>query len=342
MGRGVRHFEPDGIYFVTNRCAGGRFLLTPDPELNETIESALAHYAVIHDVELFGWMFMGNHFHLMARSRTLQIPDFMRDVQRTISDEVKDLRDGWNTSVFPIRYDAEPVLDDRAVRQQLNYILMNPVRAGLVRHPSDWPGVSSTELHRTGSSREVEWIDHKQLRKLRRRADSDEVVDPSRAAETYELEVTNPPDLADCTAAEAGEEIFSDLEVLCRDWVGSQRLEGEEFAGAERVREQDPLARPGEPPEGPEPLCHTTDPEKREEYRQKLTNVTNRYRKALQRWRDGNAEVSFPPGTYPPGWLEAVPYGAAGASSEESGNSHGGGGPGHPPRGDPESGASAA
>lgn len=338
VGRGIRHFEPDGIYFITNRCAGGRFLLTPGPDLNAIIESVLARYAEIHDVELLGWMFMGNHFHLLARSRSLRLPDFMRDLQRKISGEVQNLREDWNSSVFPTRYNDQPVLDDAAVRRTLNYTLMNPVRAGLVRHPTDWPGVSSVELHRTGEPREVEYIDRRQLRRLRRKADDDEQVDPSRAARTYELQVTNPPSLADRTIAEAGAEIFSDLESLCRAWVDTQRLEGEGFAGPDRVRNQDPLARPDEPPEAPEPLCHTTSTERREEYRTKLQNVTTRYRKALEQWRKGVRAVSFPPGTYPPGWLEAVPYASGMAEPSADAEEAPGTDPtrADPPRGDPE------
>lgn len=339
MGRGIRHYEPDGIYFITNRCAGGRFLLTPGPELNSIIEGALARYASVHDTELLGWMFMGNHFHLIARSRSLRIPDFMRDTQRRISGEVQKLREGWNSSVFPRRYDAQPILDDAAVRRALNYVLMNPVRAELVRHPTRWPGVSSIDLHRTGERREVEFIDRRQLRKLRRSAEDGESVDPSRAARTYELKVTNPPSLADQTVAEAGEAVFSDLELECREYVKSRRLEGEEFAGPDRIRNQNPLARPEDPPEGPEPLCHTTDQERQEEYRDKLQHVTNRYRKALEQWRDGIRDVSFPPGTYPPGWLGAVPYAAKGDGAESGATTPN---RSDPPRGDPEFADSAA
>ena len=307
MARNIRHFEPEGVYFITNRCAGGRFLLTPGSEVNRIIKGAMARYAARYDIELFGWLFMGNHFHLIPRSRSLRIPDFMRDMQRNISYEIQQLRDDWNSPVFPERYKCEPILDDAALRQKINYTLINPVRAGLVRHPSNWPGVTSYGLYRRGGSEEAWYLDRKRLRALKRKS-KEGAVDPRRAMLSYDLELTAPPALQDRSLVEAGREVLSDVDATCRKWVEKQRLSTSDFLGATAVRRQDPLGRPSEPPEGAEPLCHTTIPRKAKEYRRQFANVTNRYREALRRWREGEETVSFPPGTYPPGWLQAVPH----------------------------------
>ncbi|MFB6375636.1 MAG: hypothetical protein ABEN55_21575, partial [Bradymonadaceae bacterium] len=235
-----------------------------------------------------------------------KIPQFMRDMQRKISSEIQRLREDWDTAVFPKRYKCEPILGDAALRQKISYTLMNPVRAGLVRHPGRWPGVSSYNLHLEGGYEEASYLDRRRLRSLERKSDGP--VDRSRAMSTYKLELTNPPSMAERTVRDAGRHILSDIDVTCRKWVEKHRLERTEFLGSEEVKEQSAIGRPEQPPEGAEPLCHTKNSKKRECYRRALANVTNRYREALERWRAGHDDVSFPPGTYPPGWMKAVAF----------------------------------
>ncbi|MFB6265447.1 MAG: transposase [Bradymonadaceae bacterium] len=300
MGRRIRHFETDGIYFVTNRCTGSRFLLRPSSELNRVIRGALAKYSSRFDIELFGWVFMSNHFHLIVRSQEQKIPQFMRDFQSDVSAEVKRMT-GWDARVFEQRYDAEPILDDAALAERLEYVAMNPVRADLVAHPSDWPGVCSYDLHASGEDGEAHYLDRTRLGRLEREADG--AVDPQRAMETHPLEWTKPPALEDCSKPEAGERMLKDIDGLCETRAEKRRSRGDSVLGAEGVRRQSPRKKPDEIDRSPEPLCHTTDPEKLEAHREHRRRVATSYRTALQAWRAGETDVSFPTGTYPPGWL---------------------------------------
>lgn len=307
MGRRIRHFEPDGIYFITNRCAGGRFLLTPTEEANRIIRGSLARYADRWDIELFAWIFMGNHFHLIARSEDLNISEFMRDFQRDVSSEIKD-ETGWDLSVFPKRFDAEKILDDPMLHSKIKYTVLNPVRAGLVEHPADWPGVSSWDYHLEGEPMAGKWLDSTWLRKLERKADDGETVDPERAMCTYEIGLTNPPKMEHLSVEEAGERLLGAVDDRCRDHKDSRRLGDEDVKGAETVRNQDPTDQAGEPDEGPEPLCLTTRPSLREQYRDKFENVTDKYRREIQRWHDGCSELDFPSGTHPPSWQSPIAF----------------------------------
>lgn len=322
MGRRRRHFEPEAIYFVTNRCAGGRFLLTPTPEVNGIIRGALAKYARKWDVELFGWLFMSNHFHLMPRSQSLQIPQFMRDFQKKVSSEVKKVT-GWDLSVFPKRYHCEKICDEGAVRQKMRYMLLNPVRAGLVRKAEDWPGVSSWGCHASGEPMKGRNLERELWREMKRQSEDGQVA-RSKAKVTYWLQPAKLPWAEEVGDAEAGRQVVEAVEEVQDEWgkaaVDEARLSGEEVLGAEGVRKQDPMRQPANFEPRPEPLCHAADPAAREAYRSRYRMVMERYDVAIEQWQeDERVEVGFPGGTWPPGWVEAKPYGGEGNGGDGGG-----------------------
>lgn len=321
MGRRIRVWEADGIYHISNRCAGARHLLVPSPEVNAIIRGALTRYAVIHGVILYGWVFMSNHFHLIVKAPQKNISAFMRDVQRTISSRIKELEshEDWDTSVFPKRFKAEKILDDAALKEKILYVAMNPVEAGLVPHPEKWPGVSSWRARCSGEAMEGAYLSKGRLSQLRRRAERPDEVGIERAMLEYEVEVTNPPAKKGMSVAEFGEEIAREVEARCADVARRRRQEGKRaFLGAERVRRLDPLSKPDAPAHSPHPLCHTSDPAKREAYRAFYARVESTYEQQGKRWRAKKVPVRFPAGTFPPGWARVTDGTAIPPEMEES------------------------
>ncbi|MFP4600787.1 MAG: hypothetical protein ACLFVJ_21205, partial [Persicimonas sp.] len=76
MGYKIRQHDPEGIYLVGNRTLQARFFFTPSKEVNAIILGLLAYYADKYDVEIFGFVFMSNHFHMIVRARLLNLKSF--------------------------------------------------------------------------------------------------------------------------------------------------------------------------------------------------------------------------------------------------------------------------
>ena len=86
---------------------------------------------------------MGNHFHLAFRVRHIPLAAI---IQRFLTGYVKwfNLRHGRTGHLFQARHDAKLCLDDAYLLSLIRYIHMNPVRAGLVSRPQEWPWSSSS------------------------------------------------------------------------------------------------------------------------------------------------------------------------------------------------------
>ncbi len=85
---------------------------------------------------------MSNHFHMILRSPSLHLSLFMRDLQSLIARRV-NTHIGRHGVFFPKRFDHAVIGDKGSLLTSMRYLLVNPVKAGLVSHPSEWPGLIS-------------------------------------------------------------------------------------------------------------------------------------------------------------------------------------------------------
>ena len=68
MSRRLRFIDNEsGVVEVTARTLHGRFLLRPSPEVNDIILGALGRAQARYGVELYAFVFLSNHFHLLLR-----------------------------------------------------------------------------------------------------------------------------------------------------------------------------------------------------------------------------------------------------------------------------------
>jgi putative transposase len=108
----------------------------------------MAQWCQQHDVEIWAYCLMPNHTHLVA------VPKSEEGLRRAIGEAHRrytrrvNFREGWRGHLWQGRF-ASFVLDEPHLIAAVRYIELNPVRAGLVTAPSDYPW-SSARAHLRG------------------------------------------------------------------------------------------------------------------------------------------------------------------------------------------------
>lgn len=101
-----------------------------------------------HRVEILCYCLMPNHVHLIARP--LAAPSLARSLglahQRFAA--IVHRRNEWTGHLWQARFYSCP-LDDLHFIRAVRYVVTNPVRAGLVERPEEWP-FSSAKHHLLG------------------------------------------------------------------------------------------------------------------------------------------------------------------------------------------------
>ena len=106
-------------------------------------------------LEVFAWVVMSNHCHLIVQARNENLSDIIRDFKkftskkifRAIEENKRESRRQWLTMLLSYNgriwfwqegYHGEEVLTQEFYESKVNYIHLNPVRAGYVEKEEEY------------------------------------------------------------------------------------------------------------------------------------------------------------------------------------------------------------
>ncbi|MBI4614220.1 MAG: hypothetical protein HY720_11465 [Planctomycetes bacterium] len=299
MGYPIREVHPDRFYLLTCRTLEQRFLLRPSKEVNKIIAEWLIRAMRLYGVEVYAFVSMSSHWHAVVRCPRANLDHFLRHFQGFLAQFINK---HWQRSdtVFPRRCSVEPILDDEKLIERIVYVLTNPAKANLVDSIDDWPGLSSAPESLHLHSRTFTIFDRTAWHK------ADRPHDPSPFQKSIRLEIAIPPCWRHLSpkeqAARLRELVYSREEELRRE----RQAKGMKVLGIRAVKTVSPSDRPANPKRSPRPLCHASSRELWEEYREQYAHFVELYRVASKRYRDGERDVTFPPGSFPPWYRGAA------------------------------------
>ncbi len=134
MARKARVKSTTGIYHIIIRGLDMTPVLA-DPDDKSEFLNLLQYYKVKCGYELYGYLFMDDHIHMIIKEGPRTISNIMKciGVKFVAWYNARHARDG---RLFHDRFKSEPVEDDAYLRKVLRFIHQEPVRAGLATEVS--------------------------------------------------------------------------------------------------------------------------------------------------------------------------------------------------------------
>jgi len=133
------------------------------------------------DLRVLAFCLMPNHAHLIVRSPSGRLGDAMRDVESRYVRDFNRPRDRLGTLVQD-RYKAKPIRSLRYLTAAIAYIDLNPVEAGLVATPADYPQGSARFYAQMAGP---PWLDRSWVETYLRAGREDAPYSPSRYARVF-------------------------------------------------------------------------------------------------------------------------------------------------------------
>lgn len=148
LSRKPRFEYPGGVYHLIQRGNNRQFIFR-EKEDKDFILNLVKEYKEKMDFKLYGYVIMGNHYHLIIRIAQTPLKDIMHRINNKFSRHYnrKNNRTGH---VFENRYKGILVVDDRYMLSLLRYVHQNPVSAGISENVEDYIW-SSDKNYRTNN-----------------------------------------------------------------------------------------------------------------------------------------------------------------------------------------------
>ena len=129
--------QSPGHYHVTTRGNDGATIYLNDIDRNVFL-GLVDRVAEDCEWSLHAWCLMTNHFHLLVEIPTENLAAGMHRLNGVYARWFND-RHGRTGHLFERRYWATRVEGDEHLETTVQYVLNNPVQAGLCANPFKWP-----------------------------------------------------------------------------------------------------------------------------------------------------------------------------------------------------------
>lgn len=154
MARPLRLELAGGLYHITSRGDGREDIYLSDAD-REAWLLVLGEVCKRFNWVCHAWCQMSNHYHLLIETPEANLAKGMRQLNGVYTQRFNRLH-GRVGHVFQGRYKAVLVERDSYLLELARYIVLNPLRAGMVKRLEDWPW--SSYLATCGQAVASEWL----------------------------------------------------------------------------------------------------------------------------------------------------------------------------------------
>lgn len=154
MGKEYIIRDPGAVHFVTFTVHQWVDVFTRTT-YSELLLGSLEFCQKNKGLEIFAWVIMSNHCHLILRAKNEDLSDIIRDLKKftakaifkAIQENKLESRKKWLEMTLTFEnqiwfwkkgYHGEEIYSMPFYQSKMNYIHQNPVRAGIVENPEDY------------------------------------------------------------------------------------------------------------------------------------------------------------------------------------------------------------
>ncbi len=282
---------------ITRRCYQRTCRLRPSDETNQIVLYSLAWAAAKTGVLIHAACVMSNHHHIVLTDVRGVLPDFLRELHRTVAKALNAAQ-GESENLWSAEpYHGLELGADEDVVDKIAYVAANPTEAGLVESPEEWPGVML--------------LPEAEVRTLEVKRPATYFTDGEVFPETATLRVS--PVVAKAQSSANMFQAVVGAIARAVAWARNAILAcGRRFLGAAGVLSHSfrNCAESFEPRRGPIPKVRARNRSLLKAMLARYSVFWAEYRAALGAWRGGDKSAVFPFGT----WGMRLYHGAAVAS----------------------------
>ena len=136
MPRALRIEYIDALYHVSAHSIDESVLFVDDNDRTAFL-NLLARVCDHYQVSCHAWCLMTTHYHLVLQTANPNLGAAMQYLNSRFAQD-SNRRRGRRGALFLRRYHPSEITTESYFLQAVRYVLLNPVKAGIVRTPGEW------------------------------------------------------------------------------------------------------------------------------------------------------------------------------------------------------------
>ena len=139
-----KRMESIGFYHIVNRGVERRTIYMDDDDRMQFLE-ILQESAEVYDFEIYSYVLMDNHYHLLIKTSALNLSLIMRQINSRYSMYFNRK----NKRVGPLwqgRFKSWYVYDEQYLKSLVKYIEFNPIKAKMVKKVGEFSWAMSSKV----------------------------------------------------------------------------------------------------------------------------------------------------------------------------------------------------
>lgn len=286
---------------ITSRTINSKLWFVNNPGFTNSILGYLAKYCQLFEVELYSFIIMGNHFHMIASFPKKNRAQFTKHFNARVSSLLKRHQPRYDGGKIWARPYAEQAIPrDLDLEAEFFYCALNPVSSGLLEEVTDYENYNSFHDAAACRSREytvIDWAKYNSDRRYNKK------IDIENYKTTYKLQLKRLPGYESLSSKAYGKVMRRKLRTKQIELVKKLRRSGIKFATKEKLKFIVPGTVPFQSKTSNRfsfrPLVLTGCLKVKLNYLEFYFGIRNAYLKCIEALTLGT-KVSFPQGTYPP------------------------------------------
>lgn len=289
------------IQLITSKTINSKLWFVNNKKLQQRIIAYLAKYTHKYKVQLYAFVIVGNHYHLLARFPYGNRSQFCRDFNARIAEAVRFFVPQFGHGpLFQRRFTTQVVPLEQDVEKYFLYCALQPVSSGLCSNIREYNSYNSFFYSsRSISSTHAVFNSgaYNAARKKGKRVKKEEYI------EYYSLNYCTLPGY-ESLSKNLYQSILDKLVKNKQKQLVKDRLErGKSFLGIDKLLKVIPGQSPLTTKQGGvRPLVLSCCHQAKREFLDLYFSIVEQFKVASRRYRYGEYAVDFPPGTFrPPG-----------------------------------------
>lgn len=302
MAQPLSYEDKEMVYLITSRTIGSKLWFVNNKQLELMILSFLAKYVYLYGAVIYGFILMGNHYHMLIKFPRMNRARFMRSfnamVAKLVGEHVPNFDQG---KLWARRYSFQAVPRPEDILHWFQYLTLNPVSSGLCTNPADYKGYNSYE---DSINENVKTFRVFERMRYNDRVRFNSKIKKEDFIKEYELRYERLPGFETKSQQEYISEIRERQEIRRLEMIAERKSNKQGFATQEILNGLKAGTKPKNTKKSSRhsfrPLVLTLCNETKTKFLEKYFDLLEKFQEASLNFRQGVKDVIFPEGTYAP------------------------------------------